>query len=63
MIGVHLEIVRPASEGAADVLGVSLPLAIVDDFHRVLALEVWLGAARAGIDRVHPEIRRHVAVE
>ena len=38
MVGVDFEVVRPAGEGAADMLGVPLALAVVDDLHRVFAL-------------------------
>ena len=63
MVGVDLEVVSPAGERAADVLGVSLALAVVDDLHRVLAGQVGLGPAGLGVDRVDPEIGRDVAIE
>ena len=63
MVGVDLEVVGPAGERAADVLGVPLALAVVDDLHRVLAREIGLGPAALGVDRVDPEIGRDVAVE
>ncbi len=63
MVGVDFEVVRPPREGPADVLGVSLALAVVDDLHRVLAIEIGLGPAGLRVDRVDPEIGRDIAVE
>ena len=63
MVGVDLEVIGPAGERAADVLGVPLALAVVDDLHRVLAVEIGLGPAGLGVDRVDPQIGRDVAVE
>ena len=44
-------------------LGISLSLAIVDDLHRVLALEIKLGPTRLRVDRIDAEIGRDVAIE
>ena len=63
MVGVDLEVVGPAGERAADVLGVPLALAVVDDLHRVLAVQIGRGLAALGVDRVDPQIGRDVAVE
>ena len=63
MVGVDLEVVGPAGERAADVLRVPLALAVVDDLHRVLALQVGLGPAGLGVDRVDPQVGRDVAIE
>ena len=63
MVRVHFEIVNPSSEGSADVLRIPLALAVVHDFHRVLAGRVRQWRACLRVDRVDPEIGRYVAIQ
>ena len=63
MVGVDLEIVDPSAEGSADVLGVALALAVVDDLHRVLAVRVGHRRGRFRVDRVNPKVGRDVSIK